>query len=66
MMLVNKSKMGGGKRGEILRWLAAVKALLDVVMSVAAYVIASLLVKSGDIEENPGPRGNIPDIKFLN
>lgn len=46
------------KRGEILRWLAAAKALVDVVLSVAACVIASLLVKSGDIEENPGPGGN--------
>ena len=38
--------------------LAVVKASLDVVMSVAASVILSLLLISGDVEENPGPGGN--------
>lgn len=58
---MNKNRTGDEfrKRGEILRWLAAAKALLDVVMPVAACVIASLLMKSGDIEENPGPWGNL-------
>ena len=31
--------------------------LLDVSMSVAASVIVSLLLLSGDIEQNPGPQG---------
>ena len=43
------------KRSEILRWLAVVKALLDTVLSMAASVISSLLLMSGDVEENPGP-----------
>ena len=37
--------------------LAAAKAMLDVVLSVAASVILSLLLLSGDVEENPGPLG---------
>lgn len=37
-------------------WVVAVaRASLDVAMSVAASVISSLLLISGDIEENPGP-----------
>ena len=39
--------------------LAAAKAMLDVVLSVAASVISSLLLLSGDVEENPGPFGGI-------
>ena len=39
--------------------LAAAKAMLDVVLSVAASVILSLLLLSGDVEENPGPLGGI-------
>ena len=39
--------------------LAAAKAMLDVVLSVAASVISSLLLLSGDVEENPGPLGGI-------
>ena len=35
--------------------LNVARALIDVVMSVAASVILSLLLNSGDIEENPGP-----------
>ena len=35
--------------------LTAARALMDVVMTVAASVILSLLLNSGDIEENPGP-----------
>ena len=31
---------------------------LGAVVSAAASVISSLLVMSGDIEENPGPRGS--------
>ena len=37
--------------------LAAAKAVLDIVLSVAASVILSLLLLSGDVEENPGPLG---------
>ena len=41
-------------------WLLAVaKAVLDVALSVPASVILSLLLISGDIEENPGPVGGI-------
>ena len=47
-----------GKRSEILRWLARAKSLLDTVLSAAASVIDSLLLMSGDIEENPGPGGS--------
>ena len=39
--------------------LAVTKAVLDVMLSVAASVILSLLLISGDVEENPGPVGGI-------
>jgi hypothetical protein len=39
--------------------LAVANAVLDVVLSVAASVILSLLLISGDVEENPGPVGGI-------
>ena len=39
--------------------LAVAKAVLDVVLSVAALVILSFLLLSGDVEENPGPLGGI-------
>ena len=39
--------------------LVVAKAMLDVVLSVAASVILSLLLLSGDVEENPGPIGGI-------
>ena len=42
--------------------LAVAKAVLDVVLSVAASVILSLLLLSGDVEENPGPLGGIVNI----
>ena len=42
--------------------LAVAKAMLDVVLSVAASVILSLLLLSGDVEENPGPLGGIINI----
>ena len=35
--------------------LSVARASMDVVMSVAASVILSLLLNSGDVEENPGP-----------
>ena len=43
---------------EVSRVLAVARALLDVVLSVAASVIFSLLLISGDVEENPGPGGS--------
>ena len=46
------------KRCDILRWLAVAKALLDTVLSVAASVIVSKLMVSGDVEKNPGPGGS--------
>ena len=39
--------------------LAVAKAVLDVALSVATSVILSLLLISGDVEENPGPVGGI-------
>ena len=42
--------------------LTASKAMLDVVLSVAASVILSLLLLSGDVEENPGPLGGVVNI----
>ena len=39
--------------------LAVAKTVLDVALSVAASVILSLLLISGDVEENPGPIGGI-------
>ena len=39
--------------------LAVAKVVLDVALSVAASVILSLLLISGDVEENPGPVGGI-------
>ena len=43
------------KEKEVSWVLVMVKALLDTILSVAASVILSLLLTSGDIEENPGP-----------
>ena len=39
--------------------LAVAKAVLDVALSVVASVILSLLLISGDVEENPGPVGGM-------
>ena len=38
------------------------KCVLDVAMSIAASVIVSLLLLSGDIEQNPGPLGGKGDM----
>ena len=43
--------------------LAVAKAVLDVALSVAASVILSLLLISGDVEENPGPVGGISNVQ---
>ena len=51
-----------GKKWEAARVLAVGRALLDVVLSVAASVIFSLLLISGDVEENPGPGGSYNDL----
>ena len=45
--------------------LAVAKAVLDVALSVAASVILSLLLISGDVEENPGPVGGILNFQRL-
>ena len=45
--------------------LAVAKAVLDVALSVAASVILSLLLISGDVEENPGPVGGILNFQGL-
>ena len=46
------------ERGELLRRLAMSSVLLDIVLSVAVLVIIYKLLKSGDVEKNPGP-GNL-------
>ena len=43
------------KRREDLTIQFLVNSILDVALSVAATVIATLLLLSGDIEQNPGP-----------
>ena len=43
------------KRREELTKLYLVKSILDIILSVAATVISSMLLLSGDIEQNPGP-----------
>ena len=43
------------KRRENLTMQYLVNSILDVALSVAATVISSLLLLSGDIEQNPGP-----------
>ena len=43
------------KRRDVFMLLYLVNCILDVVLSVAATVTASLLLLSGDIEQNPGP-----------
>ena len=45
-------------RGELLRRLALSSPHLDIILSVAVYVIIYKLLKSGDVEKNPGP-GNL-------
>ena len=47
-----------GNKWEAARVLAVGRALLDVVLSVAASVTLSLLLISGDVEKNPGPGGS--------
>ena len=41
--------------------LFLLKCVLDVAMSIATSVIVSLLLLSGDIEQNPGPLGGKSD-----
>ena len=45
------------KRRNDLKILCLLKCVLDVAMSISASVIVSLLLLSGDIEQNPGPLG---------
>ena len=56
MALVGKGLDKGTENERKCLWVLTVaRASMDVVMSVAASVILSLLLNSGDIEENPGP-----------
>ena len=51
------------KRRNILKTvLFLFKCVLDVAMSIAASIIVSLLLLSGDIEQNPGPLGGKGDM----
>ena len=43
------------KRREELTKLYLVNSILDIILSVATTVISSMLLLSGDIEQNPGP-----------
>ena len=56
---VDKEEAVIRNKWEVSRVLAVARVLLDVVLSVAASVILSLLLISGDVEENPGPGGNL-------
>ena len=44
-------------QAETFTALAVAISQLDIVSSVAASVVRSLLLMSGDVEENPGPGG---------
>ena len=51
--------------GDTLRCLVTAKALLHTVFSVPGSVISSLLLLSGDTEENPGPgHGGIARVRY--
>ena len=63
--IYNDHALKGSEDYGCLWILVVVKASLDVVMSVAASVILSLLLISGDVEENPGPGGNNIIIKCV-
>ena len=49
------------KRREDLRISYLVSYILDVALSVAASITVSLLLLSGDIEQNPGPGKEIKE-----
>ena len=55
---VVKEELDLRDKGELLRRLALSNTQLDIVSSVAVYVIIYKLLKSGDVEKNPGP-GNL-------
>ena len=63
---VGKEEAKLRKRMQVLRMLAVATALLDTVLSVAASVILTLLLISGDVEENPGPGGNDLNSQLFN
>ena len=69
-MLINKlvkikTKGLVTKRRDDLRILHLINCILDVALSVSASVVASLLLLSGDIEENPGPGKEHRCINFI-
>ena len=55
---VMKEELELRDRGDLLRRLSLSSTQLDIVLSVAVYVIIYKLLKSGDVEKNPGP-GNL-------
>ena len=62
MLLLIDHKTGSTVKTRILRnGLCLPKCVLDVAVSIAASVIVSLLLLSGDIEQNPGPLGGITE-----
>ena len=54
---INKKRSIIKERRKDLKILCLLKCVLNVALSVAASVIVSLLLLSGDIEQNPGPLG---------
>ena len=60
LLIAVDHKTGSTVKMRILRnGLCLPKCVLDVTASIAASVIVSLLLLSGDIEQNPGPLGGI-------
>lgn len=55
----------GQNESTSLRVMAMTRSSLDVVLSVATTVVFTLLLKSGDIEKNPGPGGNEGHREFI-
>ena len=61
-LLANDEAKQQRNKSEIVRCLAVAKALLDTVLAVAASVVISLLLMSGDVEEDPGPGGSLASL----
>ena len=60
LLITIDHKTGSTVKTRILRnSLSLPKCVLDVAASITASVIVSLLLLSGDIEQNPGPLGGI-------
>ena len=66
LLIAIDHKTGSTVKMKILRnGLCLPKCVLDVAVSIAASVIVSLLLLSGDIEQNPGPLGGIINIMII-